>query len=287
MAAVMASTATALGPAPGRPGSCGDGDAAGSGILQRHGDALGEGEETLGELMDVLKAHPSTSQRSAQDALGSILGLAWPDGNGGERRNPRRPDITRLDDLPFPAWDLVDPMAYLAGSIFMGPTAGGRSIPMLATRGCPFRCTFCSSPNMWTQVWKARKPELVVDEMELWMKRYGADDILKAYLLLNNTNSQVNGACMQYDFRYNKLYLKNDAGTSWGIGYAPGSNVTLSNSQVFLDVKNTAIAVSGKNLVVKWRIKPRGTFPDTTLHGYQLVQDTGFLSTGWQLMGTY
>jgi radical SAM superfamily enzyme YgiQ (UPF0313 family) len=57
----------------------------------------------------------------------------------------------------------------------MGPQAG-RSIPMLATRGCPFRCTFCSSPQMWTQVWKARNPSKVIDEMEHYKKVYGATD---------------------------------------------------------------------------------------------------------------
>lgn len=127
---------------------------------------LGEGEVTFLELLDAF--------RDGRD-LNGIKGLAYR-GPSGIVAGPRRDRIADPDSLPLPAWDLVDPMAYLAGSIFMGPTAGGRSIPMLATRGCPFRCTFCSSPNMWTQVWKARKPHLVVDEMELWKKRYGADD---------------------------------------------------------------------------------------------------------------
>src|SRR5205085_11391822 len=47
---------------------------------------------------------------------------------------------------------------------------------MLATRGCPFQCTFCSSPQMWTQVWKARRPAAVADEIESYMRRYGAND---------------------------------------------------------------------------------------------------------------
>lgn len=78
-----------------------------------------------------------------------------------------------------------------------------------------------------------------------------------------------------------------DGNTSWGTGYAPGSLATLSNSQIALDVKNTVVVRSGKNLVVKWRVKPIGKFPATTLYGYQLVQDTGFLSTPWTLLGTY
>ncbi len=115
----------------------------------------------------------------------------------------------------------------------------------------------------------------------------GATDILKVYMLLSRSSSQMDAAYMMYDQSLNKLYLKNNANTSWGTGYAPGSDVTLSNSQVYLDVKNTTIARSGKNLVVKWRIQPRGAFPGTTLYAHQFIIDSGFLSSGWTLVGTY
>ena len=31
-------------------------------------------------------------------------------------------------------------------------------VPVLATRGCPYSCTYCSSPQMWTTRWYARDP---------------------------------------------------------------------------------------------------------------------------------
>ena len=61
---------------------------------------MGEGERTLGELIDRL------SGRSAVP-LEQILGLAHAGGI-----NPPRPDIKDLDALPFPAWDLVDVERY-------------------------------------------------------------------------------------------------------------------------------------------------------------------------------
>src|SRR5439155_4419084 len=48
----------------------------------------------------------------------------------------------------------------------------GRSMPILASRGCPFECTFCSSPQMWTTRWSARKPEFVLAEMKKYIQRY-------------------------------------------------------------------------------------------------------------------
>lgn len=128
---------------------------------------LGEGEITLIELLSAFEAGPKD--------LSGIKGIAYRDGAGVAVKAPPRSRIADPDMLPWPAWDLMDPMAYLAGSTFMGPAAG-RSIPMLATRGCPYRCTFCSSPNMWTQFWKARDPAKVADEIEYYVQKYGAND---------------------------------------------------------------------------------------------------------------
>jgi MoaA/NifB/PqqE/SkfB family radical SAM enzyme len=66
----------------------------------------------------------------------------------------RRGGEPRIEELPLPAWDLVDLPAYWAfhESVMQGLGRGGwafpidrRSLPMLSSRGCPFRCTHCSS----------------------------------------------------------------------------------------------------------------------------------------------
>ena len=38
-------------------------------------------------------------------------------------------------------------------------------MPILATRGCPYQCTYCANPGMWTNRWYARDPKDVVAEM--------------------------------------------------------------------------------------------------------------------------
>src|SRR6476620_3967712 len=47
-------------------------------------------------------------------------------------------------------------------------------MPMIATRGCPYQCTFCSNPEMWTTRWYAREPGKVLDEIQLYMDKYAA-----------------------------------------------------------------------------------------------------------------
>ena len=122
---------------------------------------IGEGEVTLGELLDRLTAKTAVP-------IENILGLAWPGG-----RTPRRPDITHLDDLPFPAWDLIDVERYRA--IWLAKQ-GYYSMNMVTTRGCPYHCNWCAKP-IWGQRYNSRSPENVVAELKWLKETYQPDHI--------------------------------------------------------------------------------------------------------------
>src|SRR5947208_14682928 len=47
-----------------------------------------------------------------------------------------------------------------------------RDMPLLVSRGCPFQCTFCSSPQMWTTLYKLRDVEDVIAEIKFYQKVY-------------------------------------------------------------------------------------------------------------------
>ena len=49
-------------------------------------------------------------------------------------------------------------------------------MPVMASRGCPYQCTFCSNPAMWTTRWIPRDPDLLLDEMQFYQKNYGAEN---------------------------------------------------------------------------------------------------------------
>jgi anaerobic magnesium-protoporphyrin IX monomethyl ester cyclase len=127
---------------------------------------MGEGEETA-----VALAEAVASGRSLDD----VEGIAFRGRDGELVVNPRRKRIAAIDDIPLPAWRLFNLESYITHNQPNG-AARGRFIPMLATRGCPFQCTFCTSPQMWTTRWTARKPQLVVDEMEQYIRDYGIVD---------------------------------------------------------------------------------------------------------------
>ncbi len=84
--------------------------------------------------------------------------------------------IAQLDDVPRPAWHLFDVEPYFSGSWTMGISMG-RNMPILATRGCPYQCTFCSNPTMWTTRYLMRDVKEVVDEIEWLKNEYQADSI--------------------------------------------------------------------------------------------------------------
>ncbi|MBV9598130.1 MAG: B12-binding domain-containing radical SAM protein, partial [Chloroflexi bacterium] len=119
---------------------------------------IGEGEETLGELLDVLLDRSDAEQ-------GDILGLAY-SRDGQLLINDRRPDLKDLDALPFPAWDLVDIDRYRT---IWQTHHGYYSMNVATSRGCPYHCNWCAKP-IWGQRYHVRSAANVADEIA-WLKR--------------------------------------------------------------------------------------------------------------------
>jgi anaerobic magnesium-protoporphyrin IX monomethyl ester cyclase len=124
---------------------------------------LGEGEETFINLLGAL---------DAKSSLADVAGIAFkaPDGSiGNTGLSARTRDI---DALPVPDWSAWPIERYIERGQINGVYLG-RSIPILATRGCPYKCSFCSNPQMWTRRWIPRDPKLLVDEMQHYIETYG------------------------------------------------------------------------------------------------------------------
>ena len=127
--------------------------------------AHGEGEETLVELVHCVRRGAS---------LEDVAGITFRN-NGAPQTNPRRKRIADIDGIPVPDWQLVPLENYMSRGIGHGSFIA-RNMPLMATRGCPFQCTFCSSPRMWTTKWSARTPSMVIDEMESYIATYNVEN---------------------------------------------------------------------------------------------------------------
>jgi radical SAM superfamily enzyme YgiQ (UPF0313 family) len=129
---------------------------------------LGEGELTF---LDLIHALTSKTRE-----IGEIGGVAFIDEEGNYRSTLLSKRIAEISELPRPAWDLLPIENYMLGNWTMGISMG-RNMPILATRGCPYQCTFCSSPSMWTTRYLMRSPSELVDEIEWLTRDYGANSI--------------------------------------------------------------------------------------------------------------
>jgi radical SAM superfamily enzyme YgiQ (UPF0313 family) len=122
---------------------------------------LGEGDDLIVDLAEAVVEGADLDQ---------VPGLVYRR-NGIIRHSPPRNRVRAIDGLPWPAWDILPIRNYIDAGITHGVPIG-RTIPMLASRGCPYRCTFCSSPQMWGTLWRARNPEDVLEEMKYYRKTY-------------------------------------------------------------------------------------------------------------------
>jgi len=114
---------------------------------------LGESEESLA---CFLRAFPEGRHRETP-------GIAWRGPDGRVVHTPRQQRMTRIDDL-LPLWDKIDVDYYLDRGLSFSQM-GKRSIPIVSTRGCPYKCTFCTNERMWGVRYVMRSPEAIVREM--------------------------------------------------------------------------------------------------------------------------
>lgn len=129
--------------------------------------ARGEGEGIIVDLANYLDGKIREDE---------ITGIHYRSRDGQIIANPSRQRNRAAERLAWPAWDLFDLDPYFNVGEGHG-VERGRSMPILATRGCPYQCTFCSSPQMWTTRYVMRSVTDVVDEIEYYVKAYRADNI--------------------------------------------------------------------------------------------------------------
>ncbi|MDP8233439.1 MAG: radical SAM protein [Candidatus Saelkia tenebricola] len=147
---------------------------------------IGEGEGVFVQLLDALQNKKEFS---------GIRGLVYRINKGSNFHCTQRAERIRdIDKIPYPAWDLTPMENYLSRELNYH-ISRGRTIPMLATRGCPYSCSFCSNPHMWSTPWITRGASLVVDEMQHYITRYRADNFVFSDLTAMVTKESIVNLC--------------------------------------------------------------------------------------------
>ncbi len=161
----------------------------------------GEGERAMLELLEY---------RRGRRGLDDIEGISAINGSSVIRSSGRRSVVEELSQLPMPARDLVDQKLYrldnVSNQLYVGKTRSTAKT-MSTSRGCRFKCTFC----VVNQAPRFLGADLVVDEMELLEKEYGADYVLVVDPLCMDDKARMFRICEEIERRRLKIKWGCDA----------------------------------------------------------------------------
>lgn len=118
---------------------------------------IGEGERTLGELLEAPDSDPST-----------IHGIVFKAADGSIVRTPARALLPDLDSQPYPDREAIDLPSYLNA---WRERHGVGTVSLITARGCPYTCTWCSR-SVFGETHRRRSVASVADEVEAIVERY-------------------------------------------------------------------------------------------------------------------
>jgi len=128
-----------------------------------------EGEITLEQLVRSLKGEIPCE---------SVDGLCFRASDNSVIENPSRKFISDLDILPIPDRKFIDMEFYKKyNHKFFNFSRKKPVATVMTSRGCPYKCTYCGSVNMWKRRYRARGLAQVIKEIEMLASEYGIREI--------------------------------------------------------------------------------------------------------------
>ena len=129
---------------------------------------VGEGEETLASMLRTLDAGKREAWAELPGVAVRVRDRILFSGRGA---------VSDLDSLPVPDFSLLPLERYFQrrlGNVQGAIQLSGRALPLATSRGCPFRCTYCSRPH--GKRYRARSAARVVEDILTLADRYGVTE---------------------------------------------------------------------------------------------------------------
>lgn len=228
---------------------------------------VGEGEKTIQELITALEN---------KGDLKAVQGIVFRE-NGRALITQGRMPIQELDELPFPAWDLLEgfPGAYKP------PAHTYRRLPLatlVTSRGCPYQCIFCDT-SVFGRRHRFHSASYVFKMIETLHREYGIKEIIfyddaittqrqrliEICGMLNESKIRIRWSCSSRVNQIDKEILKiMKKGGCWQIGYG-----IESGSQQILDILKKKITL------------------EQIRNAIRLTKEAGISSKGFFMIGNF
>jgi len=143
----------------------------------------GEAEKALSELINLLP-RPTVTQKT------EIPGLIWRNHQKIVVNSPNFPED--LDALGMPDWSSLGPLHYAFQTSYF--TKSKMVAPLIMTRGCPYRCTFCSSRSITGHRIRSHSVDYIIREIKYLISRFGIKEFCFVddnFLVLKNQTAEL------------------------------------------------------------------------------------------------
>lgn len=109
--------------------------------------------------------------------ISTVDGLGWKN-DGKIYLNNKTQWINDLDSIPFPAYDIMELDRYFGLEATHGLRHKERFCPIITSRGCTARCTFCSALRVWGNKYRVRSVNNVLLEMKMLKEKYNIQELM-------------------------------------------------------------------------------------------------------------
>lgn len=223
---------------------------------------IGEGEITVKETLECVYEHGLNKPE-----LSRIKGLVFYDEKGGLVITERRPLIMNLDEIPFPSRDGLGVKIH---------------VQILTSRGCPFKCVYCSSSSFWQGKFRLHSAEYVVAEMMHLIKYHNAVHIsIWDDLFATNEKRLAEIARL---IKENKSHFKS---VTFGVT-ARADAISENICKLLKEINVTRVAVgieSGSDQMIRKLKKGRSSL-ENNKGAVTLLKKYGFFVTGGFILGS-
>lgn len=226
---------------------------------------VGEGERTIVELLGAI---------AARRTVAGISGITYRE-NGHVRTTSSRALEENLDALPFQAMHLLHNIKNYAPADATHLPA----LPVMVSRGCPAKCTYCQTKQIFGQQLRYRSPEHVIREIRGLVSRYNLKELHFLDDVLTANRPFIRELCKRLADEPYKLHLE----------VANGLRADMVNEEILgllksVGLKNVGFGVESGNERVLKIIKKHLT-KDQIRRAFATAKNLGFKTWGFFIVG--